>query len=125
MYLLVLGPIDLPVNCRATLISHTVTGFLSITYAIQNASVILERKKKRLERNKTRLARNKTRGGNLLLSGTDVTCKKPDTCNDCSSAVEINRIVQHKIHVCIDALIVHSIHIEQISNIGSDNSKYK
>ena len=42
-----------------------------------------------------------------------VTCKKLYKCNDCSSAVEIDKIVQHKIHVCIDALIVQSIHIEQ------------
>ena len=77
MYLLLLGPIDLPVNCRATLVTHTVTAFLFVTYAILNASVILERNEKRLERNEkclerneTRLARNETRGGNLLLSGT-------------------------------------------------------
>ena len=65
--------------------------FLRVTYAILNASVILERNEThlernekrlernetrlernetRLERNETRLARNEMRGGNLLLSGT-------------------------------------------------------
>ena len=63
MYLLLLGPIDLPVNCRAKLITHTVTGFLRVAYAILNASVILERRE-------SRLTRNEMRGGNLLLSGT-------------------------------------------------------
>ena len=47
-----------------------ITGFLRVTYAILNASVILERNEKRLERNETHLTRNETRGGNLLLIGT-------------------------------------------------------
>ena len=54
-----------------------ITGFVRVTYAILNASVILEsnekrleRNEKRLERNETCLARNETRGGNLLLIGT-------------------------------------------------------
>ena len=71
---------------QSNTVTHTVTGFLCITYAIRNASVILERNEKRLERmrnvlretrnekrlerNKKRLARNETRGGNLLLSHT-------------------------------------------------------
>ena len=53
MYLLLLGPIDLPVNCRATIVTHTETSFLHVIYAKLNASVILERNEKRLERNKT------------------------------------------------------------------------
>ena len=83
MYIPLLGPIDLPLNCRATILTHK-TGFLRVIYAILNASVILERNKKclernekclernetRLTRNETRLARNETRGGNLLLGGT-------------------------------------------------------
>ena len=72
MYLLLLGPIDLPVNCRATIVTHNrfLAHNIHVQYAILNASVILERNEKRLERNKTCLARNKTRGGNLLLGGT-------------------------------------------------------
>ena len=38
-----------------------ITGFLCVTYAILNASVILERNKKCLERNKKHLERNETR----------------------------------------------------------------
>ena len=60
MYLLLLVPIDLLVNCRATILLH-ITGFLCVTYAILNASVILERNKKCLERNKKHLERNETR----------------------------------------------------------------
>ena len=75
MYIPLLGPIDLPLNCRATILTHN--WFLTHNICILNASVILERNEKclernekRLERNETRLARNETRGGNLLLGGT-------------------------------------------------------
>ena len=48
-----------------------------------------------------------------------------DLCNDCCSAVhwQIDWTGQHKMHVyvCIDALIIHSIHIKQTSNVCSDN----
>ena len=54
------------------------SGFLSVIYAILNASVILERNETRLARNETRLARNETRGGNLPLSGTVYLMTSPD-----------------------------------------------
>ena len=52
-----------------------------------------------------------------------VTRKKPVMCNDCCSAVlcQIEGTESQKIHVCIDALIICSIHIKQTSNVRSDN----
>ena len=65
-------PNNLPVNCRATIVTHTCNRFLThnIIYAILNASVIRERNEKRLERNEKRLKRNETRGSKLLLGST-------------------------------------------------------
>ena len=82
MYLLLLGPIDLPVNCRATIV-YTHNRFLTrnifhtkcFSDSQKENEKRLERNEKHLKRNETRLARNETRGGNLLLSGT-VPCKR-------------------------------------------------
>ena len=63
MYLMLDGPINLPVNCIATILLLYMSHFLHLIYAILNASVILVRCKMRLER-------NETRGGNLLLGGS-------------------------------------------------------
>ena len=91
MYLLSLGPIDLPVNCRATIV-YTHNRFLTRNIIIifphcamgrirplnifhtkcfsDSREKWLERNEKRPKRDETRLARNETRGGNLPLSST-------------------------------------------------------
>ena len=63
MHLMLANPIDLPMNCGATIITHVHFFTGNNLYAILNASVILKKNEKCLER-------NETRGGSLLLSGT-------------------------------------------------------
>ena len=81
MYLLLLGPIDLPVNCRATSITHNqfLTGNTCHTKCFSDS----RKKWETSPGNETRLARNETRGGNLVLGGNVDQNKFPSDCMLC------------------------------------------